>query len=151
MECLETLLKNGGFWIHESYGAPFTHGERFRPRAFGPEEGRWIDLKELEEEYGKIIAIEDRCKTCDDECFPVIWTDRCVITINEYDGYEYIEVLKRNPTPKAEKVSEVGKEEKYVEPSASQVPVCPVCGKPMKRIIGNLYQCPEHPTQTESL
>jgi len=37
------------------------------------------------------------------------------------------------------------------KPSASRIPTCPICGKPMKRIIGNLYQCPEHPTQTESL
>ena len=35
--------------------------------------------------------------------------------------------------------------------SSSQIPVCPICGKPMKRIIGNLYQCPEHPTQTTIL
>ena len=146
MECLETLLKNGGFWIHEGYGTPFTHGERFRPRAFGPEEGKWIALKDLEEEYGKIIAIEDRCKTYDDECFPVIWTDRCVITIDEYDGYEYIEVLKRHPTPEAERVSEIGKEAKMTE-AKSKPPLCPICHQPMKRIVGNLYQCPKHPTQ----
>ena len=33
------------------------------------------------------------------------------------------------------------------KPSSSQIPTCPICGKPMKRIIGKLYQCPEHPTQ----
>lgn len=30
-------------------------------------------------------------------------------------------------------------------------PRCPVCDKPMKRIIGRLYQCPDHPDQLERL
>ena len=35
--------------------------------------------------------------------------------------------------------------------SVSQTPTCPVCGEPMIKIIGNLYQCPNHPTQTALL
>ena len=31
---------------------------------------------------------------------------------------------------------------------AKAPPLCPVCGKPMERIIDNLYQCPDHPFQT---
>jgi len=30
-------------------------------------------------------------------------------------------------------------------------PLCPICGEPMKRIVGRLYQCPKHPTQTKRL
>ena len=32
--------------------------------------------------------------------------------------------------------------------SVSQIPTCPVCGRPMKEIIEGLYQCPDHPFQT---
>jgi len=37
------------------------------------------------------------------------------------------------------------------ESSVSQIPTCPICGEPMKKIIGNLYQCPNHPTETVTL
>ncbi len=30
-------------------------------------------------------------------------------------------------------------------------PTCPICGKPMKRIVGRLYQCPLHPHITKLL
>ena len=35
--------------------------------------------------------------------------------------------------------------------SSSQIPTCPICGKPMKKIIGKLYQCPDHPFQTATI
>ena len=34
---------------------------------------------------------------------------------------------------------------------SSQIPTCPICGEPMKRIVGDLYQCPKHPTQFKRL
>jgi hypothetical protein len=30
-------------------------------------------------------------------------------------------------------------------------PTCPICGQPMRKIVGRLYQCPKHPTQTRLL
>ena len=34
------------------------------------------------------------------------------------------------------------------ESSVSQIPTCPICGEPMRKIVGNLYQCSKHPSQT---
>ena len=42
-------------------------------------------------------------------------------------------------------------ERKLLEAKSRLPPYCPICHQPMKRVIGNVYQCPKHPTQTTTI
>ena len=42
-------------------------------------------------------------------------------------------------------------ERKLLEAKSRPPPYCPICHQPMKRVIGNVYQCPRHPTQTTTI
>ena len=116
-----------------------------------------IDLGVLEEEYPDIITDS----YYDYEA--VAFARRLLDFIKEEESLERHESTRRYGQPRTEEERLKRHYERYGttelpprgtglrKSSSSQIPTCPICGKPMKRIIGNLYQCPEHPTQTTLL
>lgn len=100
MKVLDRIMKLGGFWIHDAYGGPYTVRERYSEQQ--PEEAMFVSLEEIEKEYGKIIAVKEYTDDEDKNSQLVIWTDRNVLIVYNYDGREYILALPRNPPEDAE-------------------------------------------------
>jgi len=100
----DRMKEIGGFYIHRGYGVYFTHEERFGYKK--SKKAQFISIEDIEKKYGKIVAVLDTCTKKDIEffnmCQPKIWTEKYVITIEEYDGLEYLVTLPRNPPPEAE-------------------------------------------------
>jgi hypothetical protein len=87
----ENIIKKSG-----EFASPPT-----RPHQYA--EPQWITKEEFEKEYGKVEYI--RIKDPNDYTIYdiIIWTDKYVITLSEYDGYEYFVVLPRNPPKRGDK------------------------------------------------
>jgi hypothetical protein len=101
-----------GIWIHDDYGGwnpPLI--ERFKPEMHSDAKPplRWVSRKELEEEHGRVEAVcVDFGEEVDWNSYSleriVIWTEKFVLTVEEYDGAEYFIALPRNPPEKEEGV-----------------------------------------------
>ena len=112
-----------------------------------------IYLDEMEKDINLIIEEEARALYRKEtgrsppEDLPQQYYDKAMISILKRWQKTFREIeatIPKMAPPLPKEPVELAKEEVI----AKGPPLCPVCGKPMKRIIGNLYQCPDHPFQT---
>jgi len=104
---LERIMRLGGFWLNCSYCGALSVRERYSEEKL---EGDWcrsplfVPLSYIEKEYGRIVAVKEY-QGCDKyESMLVIWTERYVIRVCNYDGCEFLCALPRNPPEDAELV-----------------------------------------------
>ena len=123
---------------------PNSKNKKDPPQIYLDEMEKNIDLI-IEEEARALYRKETRRRPPKE--IPQQYYDKAMISILKrwQKTFREIEatVPKMAPPPPTEPV-ELAKEEVI----AKGPPLCPICGEPMKRIVGNLYQCPKHPSQT---
>lgn len=107
MKIIDKLKRLNGFWISGEYGHRLNVKERYSETK--PHDGAvFVSLKEIEEKFGKIIAVMDYAENENDESRITIWTDRYVIWIAQDCGITFCRELVvgelRDPPSYAEKI-----------------------------------------------
>lgn len=99
MSLVEKLKKRGGFWVNYSCSGVLGLEKRFSDTK-PTEKAVFISLREIEEKYGKIIAV--KLDDEEDGAF-TIWTEKYILKIIvEDEACEYLLSIPRDPSHDAE-------------------------------------------------